>query len=184
MIQRSTSSITFRLRFLSRRTRKLTPAGLAEPTEIPVEKIRGILKIPKQPVSLETRVGEDADAALGDMIEVPMAASPPDAVVHANMSAAIGDALSPREAKICCACALGSTPCRTTRSKNSASSSTLTRGCIHPIESEAMRKLMHPSNADKPQAISRPMRRLHRLVIVEVAIDIAARAPGRLDVRK
>ncbi|TCK33556.1 RNA polymerase primary sigma factor [Paraburkholderia sp. BL8N3] len=127
------------------------PAVLAERMEMPEEKIRGILKIAKQPVSLETPVGEDADATLGDMIEDPTAASPADAAVHANMRAAIDDALdalSPREAKVL----------RMRFGIDTASDYTLeelgkqfdvTRERIRQIESKAMRKLMHPSRADK-----------------------------------
>lgn len=127
------------------------PAVLAERMEMPEEKIRGILKIAKQPVSLETPVGEDADATLGDMIEDSSAASPADAAVHANMRAAIDDALnalSPREAKVL----------RMRFGIDTASDYTLeelgkqfdvTRERIRQIESKAMRKLMHPSRADK-----------------------------------
>ncbi len=127
------------------------PAALAERMEMPEEKIRGILKIAKQPVSLETPVGEDADATLGDMIEDPTAASPADAAVHANMRAAIDDALdalSPREAKVL----------RMRFGIDTASDYTLeelgkqfdvSRERIRQIESKAMRKLMHPSRADK-----------------------------------
>ncbi|CAH2811254.1 MAG: RNA polymerase sigma factor RpoD [uncultured Caballeronia sp.] len=127
------------------------PAMLAERMEMPEEKIRGILKIAKQPVSLETPVGEDADATLGDMIEDQGATSPADAAVHANMCAAIDDALnalSPREAKVL----------RMRFGIDTASDYTLeelgkqfdvTRERIRQIESKAMRKLMHPSRADK-----------------------------------
>ncbi|TCK32866.1 RNA polymerase primary sigma factor [Paraburkholderia sp. BL8N3] len=127
------------------------PAVLAERMEMPEGKIRGILKIAKQPVSLETPVGEDADATLGDLIEDPTAASPADAAVHANMRAAIDDALdalSPREAKVL----------RMRFGIDTASDYTLeelgkqfdvTRERIRQIESKAMRKLMHPRCADK-----------------------------------
>jgi RNA polymerase primary sigma factor len=127
------------------------PAVLAERMEMPEEKVRGILKIAKQPVSLETPVGEDADATLGDMIEDPSASSPADAAVHANMRAAIDEALnalSPREAKVL----------RMRFGIDTASDYTLdelgkqfdvTRERIRQIESKAMRKLMHPSRADK-----------------------------------
>jgi len=127
------------------------PAVLAERMEMPEEKIRGILKIARQPVSLETPVGEDADATLGDMIEDPSAASPADAAVRANMRAAIDEALnalSPREAKVL----------RMRFGIDTASDYTLeelgkqfdvTRERIRQIESKAMRKLMHPSRADK-----------------------------------
>ncbi len=127
------------------------PSVLAERMEMPEEKIRGILKIAKQPVSLETPVGEDADATLGDMIEDPGATSPAEAAVHANMRAAIDDALnalSPREAKVL----------RMRFGIDTASDYTLeelgkqfdvTRERIRQIESKAMRKLLHPSRADK-----------------------------------
>ncbi|KNH08975.1 RNA polymerase sigma factor RpoD [Candidatus Burkholderia brachyanthoides] len=124
---------------------------LAKRMEMPEEKIRGILKIAKQPVSLETPVGEDADATFGDMIEDQGATSPLEAVVHANMRAAIDNALnalSPREAKVL----------RMRFGIDTASDYTLeelgkqfdvTRERIRQIESKAMRKLMHPSSADK-----------------------------------
>lgn len=65
--------------------------------------MRSILRIAKQPFSLETPVGDDADATLGDMIENASASSPTEAAIHANMRAAIDEALdmsSPREAKV------------------------------------------------------------------------------------
>ncbi|KAI3605781.1 RNA polymerase sigma factor RpoD (plasmid) [Cupriavidus necator H850] len=65
--------------------------------------VRSILRIAKQPFSLETPVGDDADATLGDMIENASASSPTEAAIHANMRAAIDEALdmsSPREAKV------------------------------------------------------------------------------------
>nr|WP_244173332.1 RNA polymerase sigma factor RpoD [Caballeronia temeraria] len=127
------------------------PALLAERMGLTEEKVRGMLKVGKQPVSLEMPVGEDADATLGDMIEDPMAASPADAAVHANLRDAIDealDALSPREAKVL----------RMRFDIDTASDFTLeelakqfdvTRERIRQIESKAMRKLMHPSRADK-----------------------------------
>jgi RNA polymerase primary sigma factor len=127
------------------------PAVLAHRMELPEEKVRGMLKVARQPVSLETPVGEDADATLGDLIEDPMAASPAEAAVQANLRTAIDealDALSPREAKVL----------RMRFGIDTASDHTLeelgkqfdlTRERIRQIESKAMRKLMHPSRADK-----------------------------------
>ncbi|WP_321812994.1 sigma-70 family RNA polymerase sigma factor, partial [Burkholderia sp. BCC1985] len=69
------------------------PAVLAKRMEMSEEKVLGILKIAKQPVSLETPVGDDADATLGDMIEDVSASSPAEAAIHANMRAAIDEAL-------------------------------------------------------------------------------------------
>ncbi|PCE32886.1 RNA polymerase sigma factor RpoD [Burkholderia ubonensis] len=127
------------------------PAVLAKRMEMSEEKVRSILKIAKQPVSLETPVGDDADATLGDMIEDVSASSPAEAAIHANMRAAIDEALdglSPREAKVL----------RMRFGLDTTSDHTLeevgkqfdvTRERIRQIESKAMRKLMHPSRADK-----------------------------------
>ncbi|WP_201752431.1 RNA polymerase sigma factor RpoD [Burkholderia pyrrocinia] len=127
------------------------PAILAERMELSEEKVRSILKIARQPVSLETPVGDDADATLGDLIEDASASSPAEAAIHANMRAAIDEALdglSPREAKVL----------RMRFGLDTTSDHTLeevgkqfdvTRERIRQIESKAMRKLMHPSRADK-----------------------------------
>ena len=127
------------------------PAVLAKRMEMSEEKVLSILKIAKQPVSLETPVGDDADATLGDMIEDVSASSPAEAAIHANMRAAIDEALnglSPREAKVL----------RMRFGLDTNSDHTLeevgkqfdvTRERIRQIESKAMRKLMHPSRADK-----------------------------------
>ncbi|MCC8392245.1 RNA polymerase sigma factor RpoD [Paraburkholderia sp. MMS20-SJTR3] len=127
------------------------PSVLAERMELSEEKVRSMLKVARQPVSLETPVGEDADATLGDMIEDPLAASPAQAAVDANMRSAIDEALnalSPREAKVL----------RMRFGIDTASDHTLeelgkqfdlTRERVRQIESKAMRKLMHPSRADK-----------------------------------
>lgn len=85
-----------------------------------------ILRIARQPVSLEIPVGDDADATLGDMIEDVSASSLTEAAIHANMRAAIDEALdelSPREAKVL-RMRFGPIRPLTTRSKRSASSST------------------------------------------------------------
>ncbi|RDV00976.1 RNA polymerase sigma factor RpoD [Trinickia dinghuensis] len=127
------------------------PAVLAERMEMSEEKVRGILRIARQPVSLESPVGDDADATLGDMIEDVSASSPADAAIHANMRAAIDEALdglSPREAKVL----------RLRFGLDTTSDHTLdevgkqfnvTRERIRQIESKAIRKLMHPSLSGK-----------------------------------
>ena len=127
------------------------PAVLAGRMEMSEEKVGGILRIARQPVSLETPVGDDGDATLGDMIEDVSASSPAEAAVHANMRAAIDealDALSPREAKVL----------RMRFGLNTTSDHTLdevgkqfdvTRERIRQIEGNAMRKLTHPSRAAK-----------------------------------
>ncbi|MGF6408349.1 RNA polymerase sigma factor RpoD [Paraburkholderia sp. MM5482-R1] len=127
------------------------PAALAQRMELPEEKVRGMLKVARQPVSLETPVGEDADATLGDMIEDPMAASPADAAVQANLRAAIDealDALSPREAKVL-RMRFGIDTASEYTLEELGKQFDLTRERIRQIESKAMRKLMHPGRADK-----------------------------------
>ncbi|MFM0631658.1 RNA polymerase sigma factor RpoD [Paraburkholderia xenovorans] len=127
------------------------PAALAQRMELPEEKVRSMLKVARQPVSLETPVGEDADATLGDMIEDPMAASPADAAVQANLRAAIDealDALSPREAKVL-RMRFGIDTASDYTLEELGKQFDLTRERIRQIESKAMRKLMHPARADK-----------------------------------
>jgi RNA polymerase primary sigma factor len=127
------------------------PSALAERMEMSEEKVRSILRIAKQPVSLETPVGDDADATLGDMIEDLSASSPAEAAIHANMRAAIDEALNglpPREAKVL----------RMRFGLDTTSDQTLgevgeqfgvTRERIRQIEIKAMRALRDPSRADR-----------------------------------
>jgi RNA polymerase primary sigma factor len=127
------------------------PSVLAARMDLSEEKVRSILKIARQPVSMETPMGEDGDATLGDMIEDSAATSPAEAAVQADLRIAIDDALdslSPREAKVL----------RMRYGIDTKSDHTLeevgkqfdvTRERIRQIESKAMRKLMHPSRADR-----------------------------------
>ncbi|RZT28865.1 RNA polymerase sigma factor RpoD [Cupriavidus agavae] len=127
------------------------PAVLAERMGISEQKVRDMLKIAKQPISLETPVGDDADATLGDMIEDAGASSPADAAMRASLRAQIESALnelSPREAKVL----------RMRFGIDTASEQTLeevgqqfdvTRERIRQIEAKAMRKLRNPVRADK-----------------------------------
>jgi RNA polymerase primary sigma factor len=131
--------------------READPAVLAARMEMSEEKVRGILKIARQPVSMETPMGEDGDATLGDMIEDASATSPADAAIQSDLRAALDDALSslsPREAKVL----------RMRYGIDAKSDHTLeevgkqfdvTRERIRQIESKAMRKLLHPSRADR-----------------------------------
>jgi len=127
------------------------PAVLAERLGMPEEKVRGILKIAKQPISLETPVGEEGDTTLGDMIEDSATSSPAEAAISAGLRTEIDSALeglSPREAKVL----------RMRFGLDTHSEHTLeevgkqfdvTRERIRQIEAKAMRKLKHPSRADK-----------------------------------
>ncbi|MDQ0141355.1 RNA polymerase sigma factor RpoD [Cupriavidus necator] len=137
--------------FLQQTGQEAHPSVLAERMEMSEEKVRSILRSARQPVSLETPVGEDADATLGDMIEDVSASSPAEAAIHANMRAAIDEALdglSPREAKVLrMRFGLNMTSDRTLEEVSKQFD--VTRERIRQIESKAMRKLMHPSRADK-----------------------------------
>ena len=140
--------------FLQQTGQEAHPAVLAERMEMSEEKVRGILRIARQPVSLETPAGDDADATLGDMIEDVSASSPAEAAIHANMRAAIDEALnglSPREAKVL----------RMRFGLDTTSDHTLgevgeqfgvTRERIRQIESKALRTLRDPRRADRLKA--------------------------------
>ncbi|MGF6482753.1 RNA polymerase sigma factor RpoD [Paraburkholderia sp. JPY419] len=130
---------------------KANPAALAQRMELSEDKIRDILKVMRQPLSLETPGGEDADATLGDMIEDPMAGSPADAAARSNLRAAIDealDSLSPREAKVLRMRFGIDVACGYTL-EELGEQFDLTRERIRYIESKAMRKLMQPNRADK-----------------------------------
>jgi len=128
-----------------------TPDEVAGELGIPPEKVRRALEASRQTVSLETPVGDDGDATLGDMIEDAGVSSPADAAMQADLRAAIDDALdslSPREAKVL----------RMRYGINTKSDHTLeevgkqfdvTRERIRQIEAKALRKLRHPSRSDK-----------------------------------
>ncbi|MPW22993.1 RNA polymerase sigma factor RpoD [Paraburkholderia sp. CNPSo 3157] len=127
------------------------PAVLAGRMEMSEEKVRRILRIARQPVSLETPVGDDAGSTIGDMIEDVSAGSPAEAAIHAKLRAAIDealDALSPREAKVL----------RMRYGLDTISEHTLeevgkqfdvSRERIRQIEGKAIRKLAHPRCSDR-----------------------------------
>ncbi|MGF6735863.1 RNA polymerase primary sigma factor [Paraburkholderia youngii] len=130
---------------------KANAAALAQRMELSEDKIRDILKVMRQPLSLETPVGEDADATLGDMIEDPMAGSLADAAARSNLRAAIDealDSLSPHEAKVLRMRFGIDVACGYTL-EELGKQFDLTRERIRYIESTAMRKLMQPNRADK-----------------------------------
>lgn len=86
------------------------PATLAEKMEMPEDKIRKIMKIAKEPISMETPIGDDDDSHLGDFIEDTNTLAPAEAALHGSMRGVVKDvldSLTPREAR-CCACASAS----------------------------------------------------------------------------
>ncbi|KAI3593198.1 RNA polymerase sigma factor RpoD [Cupriavidus sp. U2] len=130
------------------------PAVLAERMELSEEKVRGMLKIARQPISLETPVGEEGDTTLGDMIEDDAVSSPADAAIMAGLRAQIDSALnelSPREAKVL-RMRFGLDTSMEHTLEEVGKQFDVTRERIRQIEAKAMRKLKHPSRADKLRA--------------------------------
>nr|WP_283205391.1 RNA polymerase sigma factor RpoD [Cupriavidus pauculus] len=145
-----------KLNRISREMRQQTgqepdPAALAERLEISEQKVRDILRVAQQPISLETPVGEEGDTTLGDMIEDKSASSPHEAALRGNLRAAIEEALdglSPREAKVL-RMRFGLDVNADYTLEEVGKQFDVTRERIRQIESKAMRKLQHPSRADK-----------------------------------
>ena len=127
------------------------PEEIAERMEMPVEKVRKILKIAKEPISLETPIGEDEDSHLGDFIEDKKAVSPGEAVVTKNLVEQIRKVLAtltPREEKVLrMRFGIGEKYDHTLEEVGQDFS--VTRERIRQIEAKALRKLRHPSRSKK-----------------------------------
>ena len=131
--------------------REPTPEEIAERMDLPLDKVRKILKIAREPISLETPIGEEEDSHLGDFIEDKKAVSPLEAAIRYDLQRQINGALetlTPREDKVV----------RTRFGIGEATDHTLeevgqdfevTRERIRQIEAKALRKLRHPSRSKK-----------------------------------
>jgi len=131
--------------------REPTPEEIAEKMELPLEKVRKVLKIAKEPISLETPIGEEEDSHLGDFIEDKKILSPSEAIININLSEQtrrVLATLTPREEKVL----------RKRFGIGEKSDHTLeevgqdfdvTRERIRQIEAKALRKLRHPSRSKK-----------------------------------
>ncbi len=127
------------------------PALLAEKMEMPEEKIRKILKISKEPISMETPIGDDDDSHLGDFIEDLATVSPSDAAVNASLRDVckdILDTLTPREAKVL-RMRFGIEMNTDHTLEEVGKQFDVTRERIRQIEAKALRKLRHPSRSEK-----------------------------------
>ncbi|WP_432260297.1 RNA polymerase sigma factor RpoD [Cupriavidus sp. TMH.W2] len=127
------------------------PAVLAERLDMTEDKVRSIMKIAKEPVSMETPVGEDGDTSLGDMIADSDTATPADAALQAGLRAVVRemlDELSPREAKVL-RMRFGIDMSTDYTLEEVGKQFDVTRERIRQIESKAMKKLRHPSRADQ-----------------------------------
>jgi RNA polymerase primary sigma factor len=129
--------------------REPIPEELSEKMDLPVDKVRMVLKIAKEPISLETPVGEEDDSHLGDFIEDQSAVSPQDAILSNNLAdtaARVLATLSPREEQVLkMRFGIGERANHTL--EEVGQDFEVTRERIRQIEAKALRKLRHPSRS-------------------------------------
>ncbi len=127
------------------------PALLAEKMEMPEDKIRKILKISKEPISMETPIGDDEDSHLGDFIEDSTTLAPVDAAVYASLRDATSEvleSLTPREAKVL-RMRFGIEMNTDHTLEEVGKQFDVTRERIRQIEAKALRKLRHPTRSER-----------------------------------
>jgi RNA polymerase primary sigma factor len=127
------------------------PATLAAKMDMPEDKIRKIMKIAKEPISMETPIGDDDDSHLGDFIEDNNTLAPIEAALHGSMRGVVKDvldSLTPREAKVL-RMRFGIEMSTDHTLEEVGKQFDVTRERIRQIEAKALRKLRHPSRSDK-----------------------------------
>jgi RNA polymerase primary sigma factor len=129
--------------------REPTPEEIAEKMELPLDKVRKVLKIAKEPISLETPIGEEEDSHLGDFIEDKSVVSPAEAVINMNLAEQtrkVLKSLTPREEKVLrMRFGIGEKSDHTL--EEVGQDFEVTRERIRQIEAKALRKLRHPSRS-------------------------------------
>ncbi len=127
------------------------PATLAEKMEMPEDKIRKIMKISKEPISMETPIGDDEDSHLGDFIEDQSTLSPAESALYSSLQTVtqeILDSLTPREAKVL-RMRFGIEMNTDHTLEEVGKQFDVTRERIRQIEAKALRKLRHPSRSER-----------------------------------
>ncbi|MCB1652390.1 MAG: RNA polymerase sigma factor RpoD [Alphaproteobacteria bacterium] len=131
--------------------REPTPEELAERLHMPLDKVRKVLKIAKEPVSLETPIGDEEDSSLGDFIEDKNALAPIDSAIHSNLretTTRVLASLTPREERVLrMRFGIGMNTDHTLEEVGQQFN--VTRERIRQIEAKALRKLKHPSRSRK-----------------------------------
>ncbi len=131
--------------------REATPEEIADKMDMHVDKVRKVLKIAKEPISLETPVGEEEDSSLGDFIEDKKVISPAEAIVNLNLAEQtrrVLSTLTPREEKVLrMRFGIGEEADHTL--EEVGQDFNVTRERIRQIEAKALRKLRHPSRSNK-----------------------------------
>ena len=131
--------------------REATPEELAKEMEMPEDKIRKVMKIAKEPISMETPIGDDEDSHLGDFIEDTNVESPVEATTNINLSETVRDVLAgltPREAKVL-RMRFGIDMNTDHTLEEVGKQFDVTRERIRQIEAKALRKLRHPSRSEQ-----------------------------------
>jgi RNA polymerase primary sigma factor len=131
--------------------REATPEELAKEMDMPEDKIRKVMKIAKEPISMETPIGDDDDSHLGDFIEDQSTMAPSDAATYASLrdvTKEVLDTLTPREAKVL-RMRFGIEMSTDHTLEEVGKQFDVTRERIRQIEAKALRKLRHPSRSER-----------------------------------